>query len=70
MAVVPEREWLLPGTRVEVRTRYLSNWAAGFEVLEVDGDRVRLRRRSDGVVLPVPVPSDDVRGARAESVSR
>ena len=50
-----------PGTAVEVRTRYLSSWAPGFEVAEVFGDRVGVRRRSDGVVLPVRLKVDEVR---------
>lgn len=50
-----------PGTRVEVRTRYLSSWAPGFEVASVSGDHVGVRRRSDGVVLPVAVAVDDIR---------
>ena len=66
MAMMPNRELLLPGTQVEVRTRYLSSWAAGFEVLAVDGDRVSVKRRSDGVALPVPVAFEDVR-SRAKS---
>ena len=50
-----------PGTEVEVRTHFLSSWAPGFEVVSVDGDEVGLRRRSDGELLPVTVPVDDVR---------
>jgi hypothetical protein len=61
MATNPNGERLLPGTPVEVRTRYLSNWVAGFEVLTVDGDQVKVRRRSDGAVLPAPVAFEDVR---------
>ena len=63
MAKTPEREPFPPGMPVEVRTRYLSNWAAGFEVSQVDGDQVSVRRRSDGVALPVPVSYDDVRAS-------
>jgi hypothetical protein len=50
-----------PGTEVEVRTRYLSSWAPGFEVASVSGDQVGVRRRSDGVVLPVTMAVDDIR---------
>ena len=50
-----------PGTAVEVRTRYLSSWAPGFEVAEVFGDRVGVRRQSDGVVLPVTLKVDEIR---------
>jgi len=50
-----------PGTPVEVRTRYLSNWTSGFEVVSVNGNRVGLRRRSDRVILPVTIAAADVR---------
>jgi len=59
---------IVPGTEVEVRTRYLSNWATGFEVVSVDGDRVGLRRRSDGAILPVPIAADDIRPCRRSGV--
>ena len=53
------------GTRVEVRSRFESQWARGFEVAEVvehGGDtRYRVRRRSDSSVLPVLFTDDDVR---------
>jgi hypothetical protein len=54
---------LLPGTEVEVRTRYLLSWARGFEVIAVDDDhdQVRLRRRSDGATLPMPISVGQVR---------
>jgi len=41
-----------PGTRVEVRSGYRSSWARGFEVAGVDGEQYRVRRVSDGAVLP------------------
>ena len=43
-----------PGTRVEVRSGYGTSWARGFEVAGVDGDgaQYRVRRVSDGQVLP------------------
>ena len=48
---------VLPGTRVEVRSRFEDHWSRGFEISEVvnnDGrDRYKVRRRSDGSVLPV-----------------
>ena len=55
-----------PGMQVEVRTRYLSNWSSGFEVVSVDGDHVGVRRRSDSVILPVAIAVDDVRPCEAE----
>jgi hypothetical protein len=58
MVALPELE---PGVEVEVRTHFTARWSGGFEVDRVVGDRVRIRRRSDGVVLPVALEVDDVR---------
>ena len=53
------------GTSVEVRARFDGRWCAGFEV----ADRIepgnapvtyRLRRTSDGSVLPVSFTDDDI----------
>ena len=55
-----------PGMPVEVRTRYLSNWASGFEVVSVNGNKVGVRRRSDRAVLPVPIAVNDVRPCRPD----
>jgi transcriptional regulator with XRE-family HTH domain len=49
------------GTPVMVRTRYLGSWATGYEVAEVLDDGYRLRRLSDGSVLPDVIAFDDVR---------
>ena len=61
-----------PGTRVEVRSRFDQHWARGFEVAEkVDdqaGPRYRLRRRSDGSVLPALFVDDDVREEKRKSM--
>ena len=52
----------VPGTEVEVRTRYLASWARGFEVAAVHDDRhVRLRRRCDGAILPTPINVEQLR---------
>jgi hypothetical protein len=58
-----------PGTRVEVRSRYEERWTRGFEVSEVvEGDNgephYRVRRRSDGAILPVMFTEDDLREER------
>ena len=58
------RPELEPGTRVEVRGRFGDRWAKGFEVAEVLADGYRLRRLSDGSVLPVLFGDDDVRRIR------
>jgi hypothetical protein len=60
---------LTAGVEVEVRTRFTATWAPNFEVVSVVGDRVHIRRRSDGAVLPVAVRLDDVRRARSTSGS-
>jgi hypothetical protein len=49
------------GVEVEVRTRFTARWSTGFEVDRVIGDQIRVRRRSDGFILPVPVSLDDIR---------
>lgn len=53
------------GARVEVRRRFDQAWATGFEVASAGGDGYRLRRRSDGAVLPVAFPAADVRRSGA-----
>ncbi len=53
---------------MEVRSRFDRAWARGFEVAEqVPGlpeARYRVRRRSDGSVLPVLFGDDEVREER------
>jgi hypothetical protein len=55
---------LRPGTAVEVRSRFDGSWAPGFEVADVDAAGYIIRRHSDGSLLPVPLPLDDVRRER------
>jgi hypothetical protein len=56
------------GTRVEVRSRFEAAWSRGFEVAERVGEernwRYRVRRRSDGSILPVLFDEDDLREER------
>ena len=52
---------LSTGSEVEVLTRYEGHWASGFEIASVDQDRFRLRRHSDGVVLPVSFSANQLR---------
>lgn len=50
------------GARVTVRSRFLGEWCRGFEIVDVvkgDGG-YRVRRTSDGAVLPVVFSADDV----------
>lgn len=57
------------GTAVEVRTRLdARRWARGFEVASIDDDGYRLRRSSDGQLMPVPFPADDVRAERKRGI--
>lgn len=60
-AALVVEEFLKPGTRVEVRGRFDGTWSRGFEVAEVLPDGYRLKRLSDGTVLPVEFDVDDVR---------
>ncbi len=55
------------GTRVEVRSKFDRGWARGFEVVETVNDLnpgYRIRRRSDGSILPTVFDADDVREER------
>jgi len=61
--MVTER-FLEPGTPVEVRRRFDHSWARGFEVAEVLDSGYRIKRMSDGSVLPAEFTFDDVRAAR------
>jgi hypothetical protein len=56
-----DREGLRPGTRVEVWNDFGQGWARGFEVVDVAGDGVRIRRQSDGTVLPATFEFDATR---------
>lgn len=52
---------LRAGTRVEVRTGFDGSWVSGYAVESADPDGYRIRRRSDGEVLPVVFKRDAVR---------
>lgn len=58
---------LKPGAKVEVRTAFDRTWAPGFEVDAVTDDGYRLRRLSDGSLLPVVMTPDDVRRERRDA---
>jgi hypothetical protein len=62
-----------PGVRVEVRSRFDQRWARGFAVEEVvvangEGLRYRLRRRSDGSVLPSLFVDEELREEKKHSM--
>jgi len=57
---------------VEVRSRFEARWARGFEIAEVveegSGPGYRVRRRSDGSVLPIVFGDDDLREEKRKSM--
>lgn len=54
---------------VEVRNRFDGRWSTGYDVVEVDARdgslRYRVRRSSDGTVLPDWFCSEELRSAMA-----
>ena len=65
-AVVPPSAPLPPGTHVEARSSLDGTWQGGFVVAEATEDGYRLRRESDGEVLPA-LPRARVRRRRSRS---
>ena len=59
---------LTPGTKVEVRNGFDGRWSKGFEVCGADDDGYRLRRLSDGEVLPRTFADDLVRRERRDNL--
>jgi hypothetical protein len=57
-------EELSPGDKVEVRSRFNAQWSRGFEIVDATDKGYRVRRASDGEVLPVEFSHNDVRPAR------
>jgi len=57
-------ELMEPGTRIDVRSRFDARWSHGFEVAEVCADGYRIRRLSDGTVLPTEFTANEVRPER------
>jgi hypothetical protein len=54
-------ESLGPGQHVEVRNRFTGTWSRGFELVETVDDGYRVRRLSDGSILPTLFLPEDVR---------
>jgi hypothetical protein len=48
---------------VEVRTHYTGTWAPGFEIADETCDGYRVRRMSDGVLLPGHFHAHEIRQA-------
>ena len=65
----PTMRLVRPGTHVEVRSRFEQHWSRGFEIAEIvkPDSQYRVRRRSDGSVLPVLFDEDDLREERRRS---
>jgi hypothetical protein len=51
------------GDRVELHTKFNDSWVPGFEIAEVVMDGYRVRRTSDGTVLPDLTGESDLRPA-------
>ena len=51
------------GQQVEVHTKFDDSWVTGFEIAEVVTEGYRVRRRSDGSLLPGVTGQADVRPA-------
>ena len=51
------------GAVVEVRRRFDQAWARGFQIAAVTADGYRIRRNSDGSLLPVSFAPADLRQA-------
>jgi hypothetical protein len=52
------------GTRVEVRSLFIGTWSRGFEIADHRGGKYRIKRLSDGSVLPDDFDPVDVRPER------
>ena len=60
---------LEPGTRVDVRSRFDARWSHGFEVAEAVPGGYRIRRLSDGALLPTDFPTDEIRPERKKAAA-
>ena len=52
------------GNAVEVRRRFDGGWAPGFEVAEATTAGYRVRRVSDGMVVPAEFSDQEIRAAQ------
>ena len=71
----PHRDFIPPGTRVRVRSRFDGSWVGGFEVSRHDpqddgGVQYRLRRVTDGAELPSAFQPRDVASGDAPVAPR
>jgi hypothetical protein len=58
------------GQAVEVHTRFDDSWSEGFEIAEVTAEGFKVRRLSDGALLPGVTSPSDVRPCSASSRTR
>ena len=49
------------GERVEVATRFTGSWSRGFVIAQVEDHAYRLRRLSDGQLLPIAFAAHELR---------
>lgn len=56
-----QEEQLMDQWPAEVWNQYTQSWAPGFEVIDDTERGFRIRRRSDGSVLPRDIAKQDVR---------
>ena len=54
------------GDLVEVATRFTGSWSRGFVVAGVEQQAYRLRRLSDGHVLPITFSAHELRADRRQ----
>jgi hypothetical protein len=61
LRTVAAADELRPGTAVELHSTFSDSWSGGFEILGVVVGGYRIRRSSDGSVLPGPTSTADLR---------
>ena len=59
-----ERNVLVTGDAVEVFVRFTDTWADGYEIADIVDDAYRVRRTSDGSLLPSLTSRSDLRPPR------
>jgi hypothetical protein len=53
-----------PGTRVEVKNRFVGSWSRGFEIAGSSSGRYLVKRHSDGSILPDEFDPAEIRPER------
>ena len=64
------RPALAVGSPVEVQNRFCSAWSGGFEVADATSRGYRVRRQSDGYVLPAEFGPSELRPPAARAFPR